>query len=348
MSRTGVNARTVFSGIQPTGSPTLGNYLGAIRAWVELQDRHDCIYSIVDLHALTAAADPAALRGRCLDLGCLLLACGLDPGSCILFLQSQVPEHAELAWLLGCSTRMGELERMTQYKEKARAHAANLTVGLFTYPVLMAADILLYDAALVPVGEDQRQHVELAREIASRFNREHGAVFTLPEVLIGSSVARVHSLSNPARKMSKTDDDPKSYLALLDPPEAVRSKVRAAVTGSGRAYEGEEASAGIRNLVSLMAALRGTAPQSVAAAFAGRGYAEFKEELAETINGFLQPIQKRYGELRADEAAMTEVLEDGARKARRRARPVLSRAYEAAGLVLPRTAFPQQDRPPGR
>jgi len=328
-----VKQRVVFSGIQPTGNLTLGNYLGAIRAWVDLQGRQDCIYSIVDLHALTVAPDPAALRSRCLDFACLLIACGLDPDSCVLFLQSHVPEHAELAWLLSCFTRMGELERMTQFKEKTRRNASNLNAGLFTYPVLMAADILLYRAELVPVGEDQRQHVELAREIAARFNRERGAVFTVPEVLIGSSVARVRSLTDPSRKMSKTDEDAKSYIALLDSPQAVRSKIRAAVTGSGRAYDGEEAPPGIRNLVSLMAALRGTSPQGVASAFADRGYAAFKEELAETVNEILAPIRRTYGQLRSDEAALAGILQDGAERARRRAAAVLREAYRAAGLL---------------
>ncbi len=328
--------RTVFSGIQPSGALTLGNYLGAIRAWVDLQHREDCIYSIVDLHALTMAPDPPALRRRCLDFACLLVACGLDPRACVLFLQSQVPAHAELAWLLGCFTRMGELGRMTQYKEKARRYAANLNAGLFTYPVLMAADILLYGAALVPVGEDQRQHVELAREIAMRFNRACGAVFTLPE-MIASNSPRVRSLTDPAKKMSKTDEDPESYIALLDPPEAVRRKVRAAVTGSGRAFLGDDASPGITNLVSLLAAVRGKTPEEIAAAFEGRGYAQLKDELAEAINALLSPVQIAYGRLRADEAAIWGILEDGARRAGARADVMLRRAYEAVGLVLPGT-----------
>ncbi len=328
-------ARTVFSGIQPSGTLTLGNYLGAIQVWVDLQRREDCLYSIVDLHALTVTPDPAALRSRCLDFGCLLIACGLDPRACILFLQSRVPAHAELAWLLGCFTRVGELERMTQYKEKARSHPGNLNAGLFTYPVLMAADILLYGASLVPVGEDQRQHVELAREIASRFNRACGPVFTVPEVLIGSGSPRVRSLADPARKMSKTDEDPGSYIALLDPPEAVRSKVRAAITGSGRAFAGEEASPGIRNLVALFAAVRGGTPQEIAAGFEGRGYAQLKGELAEAINGLLLPIQRTYRELRPDEAAIRRILEEGALRACARANATLRRAYDAAGLVLP-------------
>ena len=237
-----MSARTVFSGIQPTGSLTLGNYLGAIRAWVDLQEREDCVFSIVDLHALTVAREPAALRRRWLDFACLCLACGLDPRACILFLQSQVPAHAELAWLLGCFTRMGELQRMTQYKEKAQANATSLNVGLFTYPVLMAADILLYDAALVPVGDDHRQHVELAREIAARFNRACGPVFMVPQAFVGKAGARIRSLVDPARKMSKTDEDPRSYVTL--------------VTGSGRGFRGEDTSPGIENLVSIMAAMR--------------------------------------------------------------------------------------------
>ncbi len=329
-----VGARVVFSGIQPTGSLTLGNYLGAIRSWADLQHREDCIFSIADLHALTVSPDPAALRERCLDFACLFVACGLEPDASILFLQSQVPAHAELAWLLGCFTRMGELGRMTQYKEKARRHADNLNAGLFTYPVLMAADILLYDTALVPVGEDQRQHVELAREVAERFNKACGPVFTSPQILLSSSAPRVRSLTDPARKMSKTDDDPESYIALLDPPEAVRRKVRAAVTGSGHAFLGEEASPGIRNLVSLLAAVRETTPQEVAAGFEGLGYAQLKDELAEAINGLLTPIRSAYEKLRPDEAAIRGFLERGARRAGARAYAVLRRAYEAAGLLF--------------
>ncbi len=328
-----MSALTVFSGIQPTGSLTLGNYLGAIRPWVDLQRREDCVFSIVDLHALTVAREPAALHRRCLDFAGLCIACGLDPRACILFLQSQVPAHAELAWLLGCFTRMGELQRMTQYKEKARASATLLNVGLFTYPVLMAADILLYDAELVPVGDDQRQHVELAREIAERFNHAFGPVFTVPQALIGKAGARIRSLADPARKMSKTDEDPRGYVALLDPPETVRGKVRAAVTGSGRGFGGEDTSPGVENLVSIMAALRGLTPQEVASAFEGRGYAELKEELSETINALLAPIQGRYEELRADEPGIRLILQEGAGKASARASSTLRRVYEAVGLV---------------
>ena len=279
------------------------------------------------------AREPAALRRRCLDFACLCIACGLDPRACILFLQSRVPAHAELAWLLSCFTRMGELQRMTQYKEKAQANATSLDVGLFTYPVLMAADILLYDAALVPVGDDQRQHVELAREIAARFNRACGPAFTVPQALVGKAGARIRSLVDPARKMSKTDEDPRAYIALLDPPDAVRSKVRAAVTGSGRGFRGEDTSPGVENLVSIMAAIRGINAQEVASDFEGRGYAELKEELAETINAFIAPIQRKYEELQADEPGIRLILEEGAAKASARASATLRRAYEAVGLV---------------
>jgi tryptophanyl-tRNA synthetase len=335
-----MSGRTVFSGIQPTGSLTLGNYLGALRAWVDLQAQEDCVFCIVDLHALTVAPDPAALRGRSLEFAALCVACGLDPARCILFLQSRVSAHAELAWLLGCVARIGELSRMTQYKEKARRKESGLPVGLFTYPVLMAADILLYDTALVPVGEDQRQHVELAREIAERFNRTYGRVFSVPEALVGATGARIRSLTNPDRKMSKTDEDPMGFVALLDTPDVVRAKVRAAVTGSGRGFHGEDASPGIENLVSIMSALRGGTPAQIAATFEGRGYAQLKEALAEEINAFLLPVQRRFAELRADEAALRLLLHEGAGRASARAAMTLRRAYEAAGLSYETSTVP--------
>ena len=323
----------VFSGIQPTGSLTIGNYIGAIRGWIALQHHNDCVFCLVDLHALTIAQDPAALHGRCLDYLSLYLACGVDPERSIVFVQSHVPAHAQMAWLLGCFTSMGELGRMTQYKEKVRRNAKNLSVGLFTYPVLMAADILLYGASLVPVGEDQRQHVELVREIATRFNRRFGPVFQVPEAVIGMSGGRVRSLLDPLRKMSKTDENPRSYIALLDPPDAVRQKIMAAVTGSGRGYGPDDASPGIGNLVSIMASLREVAPETVAAEYEGRGYAVFKKDLSDALIEVIEPIRRRFAEIRGDETALREILARGADRARTRAGPTLARAFEKVGLL---------------
>lgn len=327
-----MSARTVFSAIQPSGSLTLGNYLGAIRGWVALQAQEDCVYSLADLHALTAAPDPQSLRARCMDTLCLCLACGIDPDRSILFLQSHVPAHAELAWLLACSSRMGELRRMTQFKEKTLRNDKGVIVGLFTYPVLMAADILLYGASLVPVGADQKQHVELAREIAVRFNRRYGTVFTIPEPLIGKT-ARLRSLVDPGRKMSKSDTDPRGFIALLDPPHAIRSKIRSAVTGSGKGYGEKDGSPGIENLVSIMAAVRGVEVSEVVSTFEGRGYQDFKNELADSLIELLDPIQRAYAETRRDEAALRRVLEEGAARARDRASVILARAYDSVGLV---------------
>ncbi len=328
-----IRGRRVFSGIQPSGNLTLGNYLGAIKAWVALQEEAECFFSIVDLHALTSTQDPALLRQRCLDFACLYLACGIDPEWSVLFFQSHVPAHAQLAWLLACTARMGELGRMTQYKEKARRSPKNVNAGLFTYPVLMAADILLYNAELVPVGEDQKQHVELARDLALRFNGTWGPVFTVPEVLIGASGARVRSLSDPSRKMSKSDDDPRGTIALLDSPDAVRSKVKAAVTGSGRGFGAEDGSPGVENLVSIYAGVSGMTSAAVAAAFDGRGYAAFKEELADRLVAFLEPLQKAYADLRRDEGRILALLSHGARTAAARAEATLQRAYDAVGLI---------------
>jgi tryptophanyl-tRNA synthetase len=328
-----LSTNTVFSAIQPSGSLTLGNYLGAIRTWVELQAQEDCIYSLADLHALTAAPDPQALRTRCIDTFCLCWACGVDPARSILFLQSHVPAHAELAWLLASFTHVGELGRMTQYKEKVLRNEKSINVGLFTYPVLMAADILLYGAALVPVGEDQRQHVELAREIALRFNRKYGPVFTIPEPLIGKTTARLRSLADPNKKMSKTDPNPRGYIALLDSPDVVRSKIRAAVTGGGKGYRERDGSPGIDNLVSIMAAVRGVEVSEVVSMHEGRGYKEFKDEVADALIEFLAPVQSAYGQIRQDEGTFRLIFSEGAARARNRASVTLARAYNAVGLV---------------
>ena len=343
-----MSGRAVFSAIQPSGALTLANYLGAIRAWVELQTQEDCVFAVADLHALTTSLEPLEFRRRCIDTLCLCLACGIDPSRSILFLQSHVSAHAELAWILSCSTRMGELGRMTQYKEKAVGSGRSVSLGLFTYPVLMAADILLYGADLVPVGEDQKQHVELAREIALRFNREHGPVFRVPEPMVGKAAGRLRSLADPGKKMSKSDGNPRGFLALLDPPDTVRSKIRSAVTGSGKGYGDQDGSPGIRNLVTIMSAVQAIEASEVISRFEGRGYAEFKDELADAIIQLLSPIQRRFAEIRQNEDRLGFILEDGAARARDCASTTLARAYDAVGIVPSRRGGREIDPAAGR
>jgi tryptophanyl-tRNA synthetase len=324
----------VLSGIQPSGHLTIGNYIGALKHWVRLQDSHQCLFVLVDLHAITVRQDPQDLRKRCYDFLALYLACGIDPGKSTVFVQSHVPAHAGLAWVLNCFTYMGELSRMTQFKDKARKHQANINVGLFAYPALMAADILLYQADLVPVGADQRQHLEIARDLALRFNGIYGQVFTVPEAYIPPVGARVMSLQDPASKMSKSDDNAANYLALLDPPEVARNKIKRAVTDCGAeiAYDPDQRP-GISNLVSIYGALSGQDFSAIQAAYAGRGYAPFKADLAEMVAEFLKPIQQEYGKVRRDRAYMHSVLKAGASEAARRSGRTMDKVYRKLGFI---------------
>jgi tryptophanyl-tRNA synthetase len=333
--------KTVLSGIQPTGGTHLGNYLGALRWWVDFQDRYNAFYCIVDLHALTVPGDPAELSRSTLEMATLLLACGLDPSRCTVFVQSHVHEHSELAWLLECTASMGELYRMTQFKDKARKQGEeSARVGLFAYPVLMAADILLYDADLVPVGDDQRQHLELTRDLAQRWNSRYGPTFTVPEAAIAppGGAARVMDLQHPRQKMSKSSESDAGTVYLLDEPKVVEQKVKRAVTdadppGPQAVRWDPEAKPGVSNLLELLAALRGGKPEDVAARY--ESYGRLKADVAQAVLDELGPIQERYRSLAADESSVRAVLAEGARRATEVAAATLARAKAVAGLLLP-------------
>ena len=307
--------KRIFSGIQPTGNLTLGNYIGALRNFSLLQDEYDCLYSIVDMHAITVRQNPAELRKACLRTMSIFIASGLDPKKNIIYFQSQVPQHAELAWILNCFTYMGELQRMTQFKDKSAKHADNINAGLFTYPVLMAADILLYQTDLVPIGSDQKQHLELSRDIAERFNGVYGDVFTVPDGYFPKVGARVMSLQEPTRKMSKSDPE-ETYIAILDKPEVIRRKMRRAVTDCDNTVVFDpENKPGVSNLMSILSALSGMSMEAISAEYDGKGYGKFKDAVADSVIAALEPIQKRYDEISADKAYLQEVLSDGAERA---------------------------------
>jgi tryptophanyl-tRNA synthetase len=324
----------VFSGIQPSGSMHLGNYLGAIRNWVAMQETHDCVYCAVDLHAITVRQQRAELRRNTIELINLLLASGIDPERSIVFVQSHVPAHTELMWLLNTITYMGELRRMTQFKDKtAGQEGESVGVALFDYPVLQAADILLYQADAVPIGEDQKQHVELTRDIAIRFNNAFGKAFTVPEPFIREGGARVMSLDDPSRKMSKSAGSESSYIAVMDAPDAVRRKIRRAVTDSGTEVRGGPDKPALTNLLDIYAALSGEAVAALEARYDGRGYAAFKADLAEVVVEALAPIQARIRELETDQSYTLGVLRSGSERAEAIATRTLARARERMGLV---------------
>ena len=324
----------VFSGIQPSGTLHLGNYLGAVKNWVAMQETHDCVYCAVDLHAVTARQVRAELRRNTIDLVNLFLASGIDPDRSIVFVQSHVPAHSELMWLLNTITYMGELRRMTQFKDKtAGAEGESVAVGLFDYPVLMAADILLYQADAVPVGEDQKQHVELTRDLAERFNNAFGKAFVVPEPIIREGGARVMSLDDPAKKMSKSAGSENSYIAVMDPPDVIRRKIRRAVTDSGTEVRGGPQKPALTNLLDIYAALSDDTVADIEARYEGRGYAEFKTDLAEVVVEALAPIQARIRELEADKSYTLEVLKTGAERAEGIAGRTLAKARERVGLV---------------
>lgn len=335
MTEVPAKKKTIFSGIQPSGILTLGNYIGALRNWVSLQDsgEYDCIYCVVDLHALTVRQDPAALRRRCAETLALFIACGLDPEKNVMYCQSHVPAHSELSWLLGCFTYMGELQRMTQFKDKSQKHADNINAGLLTYPVLMAADILLYQSDLVPIGADQKQHLELARDIAIRMNNLYGDLFTVPDGYFGKAGTRVMSLVDPTRKMSKSDE-PNSYIAILDKPEEIRRKFRRAVTDSdGEIRVDRENKPGVTNLLDILSAVTGEGAQQIADRLSGKGYGALKDEVAEAVIAELAPVQARYSEILADKAYLESVMQSGAERASRIAAKTMRKVHKKLGLA---------------
>lgn len=326
----------VLSGCQPSGQLSIGNYIGAISNWVKMQDTHDCKFMLVDLHAITVRQEPQKLTEATLDGLALYLACGLDPDKSTLFIQSHVPEHAELAWVLNCYTQMGELNRMTQFKDKSQRHSGNINAGLFTYPALMAADILIYQANEVPVGDDQKQHLELARNVAERFNNLYGEVFTVPEPMIPKVGARVMSLQDPTKKMSKSDDNPNNYVGLLEDPKKIAKKIKRAVTDSdeqARIYFDLAEKAGVSNLLSILSAASGRAIDELVPDYEDKMYGHLKTDVADAVVAMLEPIQQRYQEMRNDPAFLQQVMKQGADKARAKAATTLAEVYKAVGFV---------------
>jgi tryptophanyl-tRNA synthetase len=326
------NKKRVFSGIQPTGGFTLGNYLGAVRNWGVLQDEYDCIYSVVDLHSITVRQDPATLRRQIRESAALLLACGVDPERSILFIQGDVHQHAELSWILGCYTQFGELSRMTQFKDKSQKHPENVNGGLFTYPVLMAADILLYQTDLVPIGADQKQHLELARNIAERFNGVYGQTFVVPDGYFPKVAARVMSLQDPTAKMSKSDENTNAKIMLLDDPDLIVKKFRRAVTDSGNEIRAAEDKPGVTNLMSIYSACTGKTFEEIEREFDGKGYGDFKTAVGETVRDMLKPIQERYAVYLSDKEQLNGILKSGAEKASYLASKTLAKARRKIGL----------------
>lgn len=328
-----MSRKRVLSGMQPSGKLTLGNYIGALQNYVKLQHTHDCYFMAVDLHAITVPQDPAALREQTEMAVALYLAAGIDPKAATVFLQSQVPAHAELGWLLTTLTYMGELERMTQFKDKA-AGKESIGVGLFTYPSLMAADILLYNAELIPVGDDQKQHVELTRDLANRFNQRFGPTFKMPEPYIPEVGARIMSLDDASKKMSKSSPTPGSYIAMLDTPDEIRKKVSRAVTDSGREVKYDPANKPeISNLIGIYANCANMTVAQVEAKYDGQGYGGFKKDLAEVVVAALEPIQIRYRDIRAS-GEIGAILKDGAARAAAAAEPLLRDVKEKMGFIL--------------
>ncbi|HEK3172719.1 TPA: tryptophan--tRNA ligase [Proteus mirabilis] len=326
----------VFSGAQPSGELTIGNYMGALRQWVQMQDDYDCIYCIVDQHAITVRQDPTELRKRTLDTLALYLACGIDPEKSTIFVQSHVPQHAQLGWALNCYTYFGELSRMTQFKDKSARHAENINAGLFDYPVLMAADILLYQTNQVPVGIDQKQHLELSRDIAQRFNAIYGDIFTVPDPFIPKGGARVMALQDPAKKMSKSDDNRNNVIALLEDPKAAAKKIKRAVTDSEEpprvAYDLEN-KAGVSNLLDILAGVTGKTIPELEAEFEGKMYGHLKGAVAEAVSDMLTNIQERFNTFRNDEALLNKIMKESADKAKARAQTTLDKVYEAIGFI---------------
>lgn len=329
--------KRIFSGVQPSGNLTLGNYLGAIKNWVDLQNDYDCIFAMMDMHTITVRQTPAELRKRTMELLTLYIACGIDPEQCTLFIQSHNSAHAELAWVLNCYTYMGELQRMTQFKDKSSRHADNINAGLFTYPVLMASDILLYQTEVVPVGKDQMQHIEICRDIAHRFNALYGDVFKIPEGLLVKSGAKINSLQEPTKKMSKSDPNPKGYISMMDDFNVISKKIKSAVTDSEGVIEyrpDDENKAGINNLLNIMAVMTNSTPEAVAKSFEGQGYGTFKSAVADAVVEGIRPIREEYDRIIKDKAYLEDVCKKGAETSSRIAQRTLKKVYKKIGFVV--------------
>lgn len=325
--------KRIFSGIQPSGILTIGNYLGALKNWVGLQEDYECIYCVVNMHAITVRQVPADLRRHTYEALAVYLAAGIDPKKSTIFVQSHVPAHAELAWVLNCNTMFGELSRMTQFKDKSAKHGNNINAGLFTYPTLMAADILLYQAALVPVGQDQKQHVELTRDIAERFNALYGDTFTVPEAYIPETGKKIMSLLDPAKKMSKSDENAGAYVAILDGRDDIIRKFRRAVTDSGSEVRFADGKDGICNLMNIYSAITGKENDEIEREFEGKGYGDFKLAVGEAVADALSPLQNEYARLIADKAYLEQIMCEGAETASSIARKTMRKVYKKTGFV---------------
>ena len=327
------NKKLIFSGIQPTGTFTLGNYIGAIRNWGPLQDEYNCIYCVVDMHAITVKQDPVKLRQSTMNSYALLMACGIDPEKSILFIQSHVKTHAELSWVLGCNTQFGELSRMTLFKDKSQRHPDDINSGLFTYPVLMAADILAYNADLVPVGVDQKQHLELARNIAQRFNQRYGDFFTMPEPYIPKVGAKVMSLQDPTKKMSKSDENPNAVILILDDKDTIIRKFKRAVTDSEAEVCYRDGKDGINNLMTIYSSVTGKNFAAIESEFAGKGYGDFKLAVGEAVADHLEPVRTEFARISQDKAFLKKCYTEGAEKALRYSQRIVSKVYRKVGFV---------------
>ncbi|KEI06674.1 tryptophan--tRNA ligase [Clostridium botulinum] len=325
--------KVIFSGIQPSGDLTLGNYLGALKNWVKLQDEYDCYYCIVDMHAITVKQQPKDLRRRTLELLSIYVAAGIDPEKNTIFIQSHVPAHAETAWILNCNSYMGELSRMTQYKDKSQKYGNNIGVGLFTYPVLMAADILLYQTDLVPVGKDQKQHLELTRDIAERFNGTYSPTFKVPEPYIPKAGAKIMDLQEPTKKMSKSSDNPNSFILIMDPPEVIRKKISRAVTDSLGVVKYSDEQPGVKNLMTILSVIKGKSFEAIEKEYEGQGYAQFKKDVAEAIVEELTPIQEKVKELVSNKEYLESIYKKGAEKANYVATKTLRKMQKKTGFI---------------
>lgn len=325
--------KVIFSGIKPSGDLTLGNYIGAIKNWVKLQDEYDCYFCVVDLHAITVRQEPKDLRQRTLEILSIYIASGIDPDKNTLFIQSHVPAHSEAAWLLNCYTYMGELGRMTQYKDKSQKLGDSISAGLFNYPVLMAADILIYNADLVPVGKDQKQHLEIARDIAERFNNIYSPTFVVPDAYIPTEGAKIMDLQDSSKKMSKSEENPNGYILIMDPPEVIRKKVSRAVTDSLGIVKYSDEQPGVKNLINILSVLTKATPEEIEKNYEGKGYAQFKSDVAEAIIKELEPIQTKVKELMANKSYLEEIYKKGAEKANYVSMKTLRKMQKKIGLI---------------